>query len=508
MNITIQIPINTKFCDDFSICRKLCLENNKNSITSKNNNDNSKFSLDEFCEKITNSGGSVKYIGDENLRLIAVSDYSKYKRGGAYSKSQKRDDDHLVYRIEPGQNDEGNKAYAIYTGIYCGELSFLCSKTTYRLEITTSYSQTLFHRMLRSACGIYIDETQDRNSNHRSSIYALLPQYMFLISLRKLISKAVPKRYVMIRERGYSINGELDIEGFINNDIISFDKKMSYKYSKQLEIQSIIDVLCYAFKCCKLQDKEKMLPKMVDFQNQIMNLYSGVRPSGKTVNDITNEKCLSNSLYSGFRVPLRYAKLLIFHRDALHSENADKDGVNGYLIDSSFLWEMYLYNLMLVNLDDEWKISCQEEISFYENTFFNKLNYPDFVLENRSTGKIYVLDAKFKSMKFQNFDVDNNDIRQLHSYSYYYALKYPDKFAGCALIYPTKSEPKEGTIASDWMYGIESESSKARFAILTLKDVSNGGQPQDESDSVDESEELSGNEQAFIESLKSFLKNS
>lgn len=63
---------------------------------------------------------------------------------------------------------------------------------------------------------------------------------------------------------------------------------------------------------------------------------------------------------------------------------------------------------------------------------------------NKENGKICLIDAKFKKMSFENQDVDNPDLRQLHSYSYYFQLKYPNKFGGDCLVYSSRCRKPKG----------------------------------------------------------------
>ena len=233
------------------------------------------------------------------------------------------------------------------------------------------------------------------------------------------------------------------------------------------------------------------MPNLLAFREHIKNLYSGVRPSKIVVNNILKEKCLSNSLYADFIKPLEYARVLIKHKDLNAGGDSKTSGVSGFLVDSSFLWEMYLYNLMKLHLP-EWEIDSQAEISFYTDTFYRKNNYPDFVLRHKRTGRIFVLDAKFKRMSYSGMDVDNDDIRQLHAYSYYFHLKEGDHFAGAGLIYPTKLDRPQDKNNVDTIYGIETTSNK--FGVFSIKDPSEG-------------ESIVENEQKFISELKAFLEN-
>lgn len=143
---------------------------------------------------------------------------------------------------------------------------------------------------------------------------------------------------------------------------------------------------------------------------------------------------------------------------------------------------------MLIHLK-EWEIDSQSSVSFYNNTFYSKTNYPDFVIKNKYNGKVIILDAKFKTMEFENKDVDNEDLRQLHSYSYYFYLKYGDNFIGAGLIYPTKTSNKKEKENIDNMFGLDNI--KAKFGIFTIKDP-------------DCDETIMDNELLFINELKDF----
>ncbi len=464
--------INTNFYS-FEDSKKLFLENSK--FKGSPSDDEKNIALNDICKKIENKNMNMASLNDENKFIhVITADYSKFKRNTK--------EDSLIYKI-----DNKNGDYSILTGLYCGVINF--DDKLPQLEIKTDYSDVFFKRILNSCCGIYADIDAKNNAKENESIYSLLIQYLFLISLRKVAFKDIPKKYVYLKDRGYSIKGNVDIEEYIRNDIFSTDKKITYKYPKQLEIQNIVDVLYTAIKSCKISLSNTTLPNLSKFEHHLLELYSGSRPSKKTINDILKDKCLYNSLYSDYKKPLEYAKVLLGNKDLNNSDSKSFSGISGFLIDASFLWEMYLYNLMRFNLD-EWDIESQKVISFYDETFYHKNNYPDFVLTHKKTGKIYVLDAKFKKMTYKNEDVDNEDIRQLHSYSYYFSLKEKDKFKGAALIYPSKVESKSNS--SDYMFGIKD--SNCKFAVLTIKD------PGEEGKIVE-------NEEQFITELKLFLED-
>jgi hypothetical protein len=95
-------------------------------------------------------------------------------------------------------------------------------------------------------------------------------------------------------------------------------------------------------------------------------------------------------------------------------------------------------------------------------------------------------------MAYDNYDVDNDDIRQLHAYSYYFHLTEGDRFAGAGLIYPTKMDRPQDSNNIDNIYGVESTNNK--FGVFSIKDPAEG-------------ETIAENEEKFIRELKSFLEN-
>ncbi len=430
--------------------------------------------INDVCNKISKKNlNSASLQDDKRYFHIAFADYFEYKRN---------EQDKLIFEID---NKNGN--YFISTGLYCGVINF--GDKLPQIEIRTGYSDLLLKRMLNYCCGIYADTNTEKSSSENESIYSLLIQYLFLVSLRNVANKSIPRRYVYLKERGYDIKGNIDINEYVNNDIIAFDKKITYQHIKRLEIQSIIDVLHAAMNCCKITFKNDCLPKIGRFKNYLNELYSGQRPSRKVIDNAINDKCLKNSLYLDFKRPIEYAKILLSNNELNSGNDKKTPGLSGFLVDASFLWEMYLCNLMRLKLTD-WDVDCQSEISFYEGTFYKTKNYPDFVLRHKKTRAVYILDAKFKRMTYQKIDIDNHDLQQLHSYSYFFHLKNGERFKGSGLIYPAKIDQPSELNNKDKIFGLKQ--TDVQFGIFSLKDPAKG-------------ETITDNENNFIKALKEFL---
>ena len=465
--------------------------------------------VNKACEDISKQKQTLKTAelgrDDEQANRFALVSFPGYR------KNKEKDKKAIVYSVERF----GSLDYYIETGLFCGLINF--GEKIPPLEIRTEYSNTLVMRMIDRCCGIYVDTTQSEGNPFTDNIYSKIVQYMYLLSLRKVITILVPQKYRYLSDRAYNIRGNIDINAYVNRDLITKDKKVSFVYPERREIQSIIDVMYVALKCCKNIDSSQ-LPNLKGYEEYLESIYSGKYPSRNTIKNIEKEKSLRTGLYSSFRRPLEIAKMLLENSELSAGDVKEEQGVSALLMDSSYLWEIYLETVMRNGLKD-WSIDAQATVNYYDNqTFYPKENRPDFVLTNNETGDVFILDAKFKHMEFRNRDVDNHDLQQLHSYSYYYLLTKGSKFRGAALIYPTikdqyVEEKEKNKKFYAKMFGVdyadEMEDFNQQFGIITLKDANKCEENEDydkSKDELSEMQKLDFNERAFISRLENFLR--
>ena len=449
-------------------------------------------SLDSFCRALTDDRVSQAHINDkqgdgkERFPDFPISEeyaeLAKKKRSRAESSDN---DDGLIYRVV-----QSGKEYSIETGRYVGFFDFDSIKSGMKLVITTGYSNDLFVRMLAAAMGLHTDTSISGNARKSDDLYSMIAHLMFLVTLKKTASTALPQKYVSMTERGYSVRGNIDINAYINYDLPAADKKLTSRYQERSDVQNVIDVLNAAMKKCRVTDKGSVLPSASGLEAYLREHASARPPRQDVINGILKERCLANSLYAGYKDPLRYARMIL--------GSGNSDGLNGsentaqFLIDSAALWEMYLYGLMKEKLSG-WKVEWQAEMSVYQDAFFKGTYYPDFILtrDDDENKDIYVLDAKFKTMNFEGMDLDRDDFHQLHDYSFYYHLKYGKRYKGTCIVYPSRKDPEEMEKTQAPMYGLPDV--KERFGIITLKDSPGPDQ-------------LEKNENDFIERLTAFLE--
>ena len=415
---------------------------------------------------------------NQKYSRIGIVNYAAFRRVKEDSESMKQE---LIYRV-----DKIGDRYRLVAGKYCGYigLPYKYKRKFLQIKIDCGYSERFFKRILDFCCGIYVNDSPIGGKKAEQSIYSLLVQYMFLVSLRKAVNNGLPKKYAIKRERGYDVKGNVDIESYVNLDLSAFDKKITSARSERVEIQSIVDVLYFALCCCDMENS--VLPNLRKYRHYLHGLYSGVKPSANTIRKALSEPVLKSNLYVSFRQPLFYAEIIIKHNN-LGMKN-DSIQSSGFLVDASFLWETYLYNLLRLHFPD-WNIDAQTKISVYHDMFYAKNNYPDIVMTNKATGKIVVLDAKFKKMKFKNDDVDMEDLKQIHFYSYYYSVKYPGKLVGLALVYPECEKIDSENRTYTGLFGDLKE--KVKFGVFTIRDCGN-----------DENKKMTDNERSFVNNLK------
>ena len=197
--ISLKTTIYTQFYDfDYSqqLLRKLTFPKTENRSDEVN----------KACKLLVDKKMNFASLNSgEQFELIKLSGYDQLKN------DDMSDKDKLVFNI-----DQRNDQYTISTGIFCGVINF--GDKLPSVEITAGISDSFFKRILNHCCGIYADTNTKSSASKNESIYSLLIQYLFLISLRKVASQSFPKRYLSRTEREYSIKGEIDIEEYVNKD--------------------------------------------------------------------------------------------------------------------------------------------------------------------------------------------------------------------------------------------------------------------------------------------------
>lgn len=388
---------------------------------------------------------------------------------------RKYSEERLVYEVaaisdsDVDKDEENKNRYYLKTGLYVGYINLETGngKQSHKihLDINCGYNETFLQRMLNVMDNIYVDNTS--GSMQRSQdMFSNIVGFMFLAGFRAAYAMGIPTEYKLVHEHGYNVKGRIDIKRYINKDMFMGDG-LSYSYKRREYVQDIIDVLYLAMKA--LYDNLQM-PDFEKYYRELKLMYSGNKVTQKTLNRVKNHTSLNNPMYSRYKRALTFAELVLRSKDIVRGDG-DGSGFAGFLLDISQLWEVYLENLLKRRFGKDYDIFSQEELHLYDGAFYGRQNRPDLVIKTKGGTTVAVLDAKFKTMRFNKDDVDRNDMFQIHSYAGYYNEQ--NKILGreplrfCALVYPTKKEtPGDEDMKPRPIYGIDG--AVTNFSVQTI----------------------------------------
>ena len=374
-------------------------------------------------------------LGAEQLKQVKVF-FFKNKR------IFEQDEERLILKLYSKEKTE--KEYFIQTGLYAGVLFHKGCK----INITTKYGDTFLKRMLNFVNDIYVDNDQiqakkDENENQFLFIIA----HLFIQSLEKAVVLGLPQQYQQQQERSQKVRGSINFNDYLKRDI-PFQGKLTTTFRERIYIQEIIDVLYLALRKLESVFGKEIHSRLLGLSQLLKQQYSGRFASYETIQRAKIHPTTNNPMYRSFKTVLEYAEIILLNKDLMPDDEKNNLATTGYLFDIAELYEIYLEKLLSRNFP-EWSVSGQVEIPIYKKQFYRRAIFPDLIMKHRTTGKVIVLDAKFKKMGMQNNDIDRSDLHQIHSYSGY----YQNNLIASGLIYPLSKQLDIDKSYSDTLYG-------------------------------------------------------
>jgi len=419
----ISIPVNHNFYEESPILESALGETFGVKQSSVKN-----------LQKIFSSVYELK-LGAEQLKQVKVF-FFKNKR------IFEQDEERLILKLYSKEKTE--KEYFIQTGLYAGVLFHKGCK----INITTKYGDTFLKRMLNFVNDIYVDNDQiqakkDENENQFLFIIA----HLFIQSLEKAVVLGLPQQYQQQQERSQKVRGSINFNDYLKRDI-PFQGKLTTTFRERIYIQEIIDVLYLALRKLESVFGKEIHSRLLGLSQLLKQQYSGRFASYETIQRAKIHPTTNNPMYRSFKTVLEYAEIILLNKDLMHDDEKNNLATTGYLFDIAELYEIYLEKLLSRNFP-EWSVSGQVEIPIYKKQFYRRAIFPDLIMKHRTTGKVIVLDAKFKKMGMQNNDIDRSDLHQIHSYSGY----YQNNLIASGLIYPLSKQLDIDKSYSDTLYG-------------------------------------------------------
>jgi 5-methylcytosine-specific restriction endonuclease McrBC regulatory subunit McrC len=371
------------------------------------------------------------------------------------------DEEKLILKLY-AKEFAGTTNYFIQTGLYAG----VVFHKGYKFNITSKYGSAFLSRMLNFIDNVYVNEELSPVSKKEDvNEFQFILAYLFIQSLEKASVLGLPNEYQTQTQRGHKVRGKIDINEYLKREI-PFRGKLTTTYREKAYVQEIVDVLYHALK--KIEGKFGR-----DINKSLLGIYQVLKQNCsrsfvnlQIIHEAKNHKILNNSQFASFRKVLEYAEIILLNYDLSPSDNENSLETTGFLFDISQLFEIYLENLLSIHLEN-WIVESQMELSLYSEMFFKGHMYPDLILTNKNTGKVVVLDAKFKSMKLNGIDLDRTDFYQIHTYIQYFA---PNVVMG-GLIYPLSIEANKDIAHAQSLFGAK-DREETKFIVdgIYLKD--------------------------------------
>ncbi|MBB6239946.1 5-methylcytosine-specific restriction endonuclease McrBC regulatory subunit McrC [Pedobacter sp. AK013] len=375
-------------------------------------------------------------LDEERFQNVKLFNFDKRK-------PFKPDRDRMVLRLYTKEDKQ--KRYIIQTGLYAGTLFHNGCK----INISSRYGDAFLKRMLNFVCEVYIDNEKTNAQKDRSeNQFLFIIAHLFIQGLEKASVLGLPQEYVTKSECSNKVRGRVDFNTYLKSNI-PFKGKLTSIFRDRVYVQEIIDVLYLAIRKLESVFGKEIHSRLVGIGQLLKQMYSGNYATKQTIQKAKGHRSINSPMFSGFKRVLEYAEIILLNEDLKPDETDQKTPTRGHLFDIAELFELYLEKLLSRNFND-WSVSAQEDIKYYQDQFYGRQMFPDLVMRHRETGKIAVFDAKFKKMDMINRDVDRADLHQIHSYAGYYGVD----MIMSGLLYPLSKEIPIDKSHSESLYGV------------------------------------------------------
>ena len=421
----ISVPVNHNFYEEAPILESALSKSfdvNKSGV--------------KHLQKLFSSVYELK-LGAEQLKQVKVLNF-KSKRNNIF----KEDEERLILKLYSKEKEE--KEYYIQTGLYAGVLFHKGCK----INITTRYGGAFLKRMLNFVNDIYVDNEQTQaKKDEIENQFLFIIAHLFIQSLEKVVVLGLPQQYQKKQERSQKVRGSIKFNDYLKRDI-PFQGKLTTTFRERIYVQEIVDVLYLALRKLESVFGKEIHSRLLGLGQLLKQQYSGCFVNYETIQKAKRHQSIYNPMYRGFKKVLEYAEIILLNKDLMPDDEKQNLTTSGYLFDIAELYEIYLEKLLSKNFP-EWFVSGQVELPIYQKQFYHRSFFPDLIMKHKTSGKIIVLDAKFKRIEMQNRDVDRADLHQIHSYSGY----YKNELIASGLIYPLSKKLNLDKSHSNSLYG-------------------------------------------------------
>lgn len=318
-------------------------------------------------------------------------------------------------------------------GRYVGEVDFEHNGQSHKLSIKPRFGELFLFRMLEEIFNIKIIPSLSKD-NSKADWQHYIKRIVSFIWIHKLASSnkyGIPRIHRYPEHKGAAIKGRLNVRKSIlpyytSKEVISIS-------SEKKEYDIIARIIWQAHKIL-VRDFGLGTFKIPDAANDALNHFSQVQTLNKYVSEFDYKNIQLKTIYQNWKQIIDFSWDIIKSKPFQNEQKAKKNSF-AFFIDMAEIWELYLSSLLKKRLSPFGWILKNEVLYAYPDKYFNRRLIPDIIFEKGD--EVIVWDAKYKMMKWRNFDFDRGDFFQIHTYINYFQQTKKVKCGG--LLYPISS---------------------------------------------------------------------
>ena len=355
-----------------------------------------------------------------------------------------------------------------------------------RLTISSRFSNEsddyFLHYLLQKVLHINLTSL-DVALSREDRLYQLL-MYLFPKYLQAALRKGLYKEYQRFSHNDSHVKGVIDVRNHLKKNF-PFTGNIAYTTREFTYDNPLMQLIRHTIEFMKNQKSigSGVLENHSTSRENVAEIVR-VTPSYKLADRakiirLNQTKPLRHAYFREYR-KLQELCLMILNREK-HGLGYQEQKIHGILFDVAWLWEEYVYTLLLKDFIHPRNKDKTDGISVFSDR--KRKVFPDFYNRELRT----VLDAKYKKLEFTEKGINREDLFQLISYSYIL------KAEQAGLVFPSKEKVVDNEIGKLEGYG----------ALLKKWSIQVPGQAESYQDFVRKMESF---EKIFIENLVRNLK--
>lgn len=326
----------------------------------------------------------------------------------------------------------------IKTGNVIGFLGYGQERLTISSRFSDESNDHFLHYLLQKVLHINLTSL-DVALSHEDKLYQLLI-YLFPKYLQAALRKGFYKEYQRFSHNDSHVKGVIDVGNHLKRNV-PFMGNIAYTTREFTYDNPLMQLIRHTIEYIKNQ---KNFGVLLDSNRENITEITRVTSAYKLADRakiirMNKIKPIRHAYFREYR-KLQELCLMILSQEK-HGLGDQEQKIHGILFDVSWLWEEYIYTLLLKDFIHPRNKDKTDGISVFSNR--ERKVFPDFY---RKELKI-VLDAKYKKLEFTEKGINREDLFQLISYSYIL------KAEKAGLIFPSMEQSVNSEIGKLAGYG-------------------------------------------------------